>query len=526
MKIASRTLPLAGQNGFRPLFRDYLVGVPGGPVRGATREWNDFIAGDSGRGPAPAWTNSAWVESWWRDLQADMPDAASSDLAAANLDALRNGAAEVVITGQQPGFLGGPLYTLYKAAAAVAAARLRTAAGRPTVPLFWSGDDDDDRQEAFEARIWDFRRGGFLQPIPPTGASDVMVGAAPAAQWAAPGAAWLSGMSGAGDLAADLAAVWSDGVASDSSWARLLRRALLRLLRGSGLLVVSGNDSGLHAMAEPLYRMHAGRRDELAALAAARGEELIAAGGHAQLSATALERTLNREDGGRRLRLSDAEAATVPAASLRPGVALRPLVQDWLFQPAGVVVGPGEIAYLEQLRPVYPALAIRRSPLLPRLFARLTTDPDRSAAGGGAAGDRDGTARSAADSAAARIIPAVRDCLDRALAAQDGVDAAAAAELADRLAGRWRAEIASGLARIARDSAGNAAAAESPWEAPPGARQERKLAVYWAAACWGDDLVAAVDAAAEEHFRRGAAGDWEEHLLHVPEPEASRKASR
>ena len=66
-----------------------------------------------------------------------------------------------MITGQQPGFLGGPLLTIYKIATAVALARRETAAGRPTVPVFWLGDDDDDLREALDPALWDPVDGGL-----------------------------------------------------------------------------------------------------------------------------------------------------------------------------------------------------------------------------------------------------------------------------------------------------------------------------------------------------------------------------
>jgi bacillithiol biosynthesis cysteine-adding enzyme BshC len=54
----------------------------------------------------------------------------------------------LVITGQQPGFLGGPLFTLYKAAHAVVLARaLASATGRRVVPAFWIHSDDHDLDE-------------------------------------------------------------------------------------------------------------------------------------------------------------------------------------------------------------------------------------------------------------------------------------------------------------------------------------------------------------------------------------------
>ncbi len=53
----------------------------------------------------------------------------------------------VVVTGQQPGLLGGPLYTLSKAIAAMRWAELLTQGGRPAVALFWVATEDHDFAE-------------------------------------------------------------------------------------------------------------------------------------------------------------------------------------------------------------------------------------------------------------------------------------------------------------------------------------------------------------------------------------------
>src|SRR5690606_3523427 len=65
-----------------------------------------------------------------------------------NLELLRDPRARVVVTGQQCGLLGGPLYTLYKAIGAVRwAERLAKELGRPVVPIFWAASDDHDFEE-------------------------------------------------------------------------------------------------------------------------------------------------------------------------------------------------------------------------------------------------------------------------------------------------------------------------------------------------------------------------------------------
>jgi bacillithiol biosynthesis cysteine-adding enzyme BshC len=56
--------------------------------------------------------------------------------------------AMIVVAGQQPGFLGGPLYNVYKALHAIRLARALTAFFEvPVVPLFWNHSDDHDIAE-------------------------------------------------------------------------------------------------------------------------------------------------------------------------------------------------------------------------------------------------------------------------------------------------------------------------------------------------------------------------------------------
>ena len=64
----------------------------------------------------------------------------------ANLDRLRNGAS-VVVTGQQVGLFGGPMFAIYKALTAVKLAEEATAAGVDTVPVFWLATYDHDLAE-------------------------------------------------------------------------------------------------------------------------------------------------------------------------------------------------------------------------------------------------------------------------------------------------------------------------------------------------------------------------------------------
>lgn len=496
---------------------------------GAARAWEDCLgAGGAPAGRvAPAFASADWVSRWRAELLADQPDAAARDWTREMLARLARGEAQVIVTGQQPGFLGGPLLTLFKTATAVAAAAARTAAGRPTAALFWSGDDDDDQAEAFAPLLHDPRRGALLKGIAPGGPADRMVGAAPAGDWAAGEAAWLARQAGRGGLAADLASIWEEARSAGLSWGRLQRRALLRAFGGAGLLAVSGNDAGLHAAASPLYRRLLSEAPELGELARAEGAELAAAGYHAQLGERSLARPFHRAEGGRRLALARLEEvlAADDVATLRPGVLLRAAVQDWLFRPAAAVVGPAELAYLLQLAPVYRRLELARPSLLPRLHATmLPADSAPSPATGTGVGGADAPDRApaAAAEAAADIAQAAgRRLADwlRRLAALEGD---AASRLVARQEKAWRRQAEALLIRASRPAPSAAAGAGRreavAWLAPRGGRQERIMASWWAGAIWGDALLDALLAAAGRHLAGGAAGDWREYLLLVPPP--------
>jgi hypothetical protein len=508
--------PLVDDGELNSLFRAWLGGRAGRPA--ARDEWRHFLHGPSPcTGPAPAWGATAWRDLWLPKLLADQPDDASRRLCAAHVARLAAGEADVVVTGQQPGFLGGPLYTLYKAAAVVAAAAARTAAGCPTVPLFWFGDDDDDRVEAFAPWLWDPERGALLRAMPPDGPADQMVGASSASAWSGAEAVWLASREAGGGLAAELAAIWSRGRTEGLGWGRLQRRALLRLFAGTGLLAVSGDDAQLHAVAAPFHAALWPRREALARVARTAGEALVADGFHAQLGEGSLVRPLHLAEAGRRLTLSAemADAAAPPAAVLlRPGVLLRSPIQDWLFRPSGVVVGPGELAYLVQMQGVYAELGMTRAPLLPRLFAWAVPE---GSSGGPAPGGAIEPATTDWPTLATLLVAGAAAALATALRGV-GLEPDRATRMADRETARWRDGAARLLAREAAAARGPTAGSP-PWVRPLGRRQERTLALHGATALWGDPFVAQVRDAARQHFAEGERDRWSEFLLPVPSPE-------
>src|SRR4029453_11524102 len=120
---------------------------------------------------APLWGGGEGVAQ-----RLNAPAAVSAALAA-----LRRGA-PAVVTGQQPGLFGGPIFTWYKTVTAIALAqKLTVALGETVVPIFWMATDDSDFEEIRSARIADPELALRSFALPPVAAPDLMVGHLPAA---------------------------------------------------------------------------------------------------------------------------------------------------------------------------------------------------------------------------------------------------------------------------------------------------------------------------------------------------------
>jgi hypothetical protein len=507
------------------LFEDWLAGrlpraiFADGRCRAAAELEQAFAATrSSGQKAAPFFADRG-PQSWRQGMEEDLTNAADRDRFAADLESLSAGRATVVVTGQQPGWMGGPLYTLHKIATVIALARRLTQAGKPAVPVFWSGDDDDDLAEALAPVAWDAATGALKgpRPLPGLAGQRTTVGSlrVGSADWPDPGPQVSD--AGAGSvLAADLVAIRRAAARAGLSWSVLQRRILLRMFTGTGLMIVSGNSTELHETAAPFYETLGKRLPDLAERARTAGRRLADEGWHAQIVERSLARPLFAVQDDRRQPVGPDDVLPA-AAMLRPGVMLRSPVQDWLLQPAAVVVGPGELAYLRQLDGVYDALALERCPLVPRLFAwLLPREFDRQLLRNFRSPLAPGAEQ--ATSWAREVAAGAADRLQALLENELGLDAERAAQLAGGRTRRWQ----KGLTAMLKDEVERVRLAGLPrdpaWVFPAGQRQERRLSFLNAAIMWGEDLIAGLLDAAHRHLEDGLRDDWHEYGLEVDDP--------
>ncbi len=483
------------------LFGAWLRGLPIPGSKGAAAEWESARSNPMPHKKAPLW---------------QVPEFAA--LLPAEFRSLREGPS-VVVTGQQPGFLGGPLLILYKIATAVAVAQQRTAAGLPTVPVFWSGDDDDDLAEglspvgwsASARKVWSSPARALLKnPATQRG----ILADRGSDEWAAPLTEMFQDANDA--LSADLQQLLAEATASGLNWGEGQQELVQRIFAGTGLVIIRGNDSRLHETAAPLYGHMSERLDELAALVRRRGLELEAAGFQAQINDRSLQRSMFRAKDGHREFAASFEGTDT--GDLRPGVMLRSPVQDWLLQPAAVVVGPGELAYLRQLDPLYGALDLPRSPLVPRLSGWVLPagDLDSGLTELLAASEppvAEDLALQWADEIADVASAKITAILQQELQLEPG----RASAMADSRARRFHKGVAAMFRDEQQRQENERLAAAPQWVLPAGKRQERSLGVLSAIDLWGSEFVAVALAAAQQHLEFGNSGAWQEMAITVPE---------
>ncbi len=298
----------------------------------------------------------------------------------------------VVVSGQQPGLFGGPLYTVYKTLTGVAFAReLERATGRPVVPVFWIASDDHDFEEARHAFIGDGARPLHELAYPleaaPHGVSLARVPLGPAVlELLRETEEALGPAAGREEVMDGLREAYAPG----RGWTDAFARLAGRWAAPWGALVFDPADREAKRLALPVFEREVELGGRSSEAARAKGESLAAAGYHAQIARTGQELNLFlhgevREalrlsgDGTFRLAESGREMGNRDLlAKLRerpedasPGVLLRPLMQDHLFPTAAYVGGPSEVAYWAQVYSLYPLFEMSPPAIVPRAGATI-----------------------------------------------------------------------------------------------------------------------------------------------------------
>ncbi len=377
--------PITVVPGLHRLFLDYCSGAE------AARAFYASVPSDqSWREPQHL---SSQRSAHWPELVRLLAEqnASPSPAAAAAIDALRGGAG-VVVTGQQVGLFGGPLFTPLKAATALTRARQATAAGQPHAAIFWLATEDHDFAEinhvVFPARreLRTLRYSSAPEAPRPVGGIVLDDSITPLLDEARK----LLGDSDAMDA---LALAYKPG----RTFAQAFAEFYSQVFAAQGLLMLDASGREFHSMGAPVLRAAIERADELHLALIDRNRELEAASYHAQVAVmpqSSLLFLIDEQTGARVALKRTAPSAQEPNGlwqagnrslstaellgtldaepeRISPSALLRPVFQDFLLSTSAIVGGPAEIAYFAQSAVLYERILHRVTPSLPRFSATL-----------------------------------------------------------------------------------------------------------------------------------------------------------
>ena len=372
----------------RPLGIDYV---------NAFSKLSDFFAGDPAQ--PDAWRAAiARAQQHPRD-RATLTAAITAQQKARNAPAaalassarLADPKAIAIVTGQQAGLFGGPVYTLLKALTTITLAKkIEQDHKTPAVPVFWIDAEDHDWEEVRGCSLLDpdlnvrtvkvgTPEGAGERPVARVALDSSIRTALDELKTALPPTEFTN------EVLEQLGKAYTDGAKMTHAFGAWIDS----LLGPLGLVVFDSADPATKPLVAPLFAKELESPGRTAALAADAGAKLTKRGYHAQVTPSQDAIALFYLNGGRdpikHVPGFDAFSIgerIVPTADLiaeaqnhpehfSPNVLLRPLVQDTLFPTIAYVGGPSELAYLGQLRGIYDHFGVPMPLIYPRASATI-----------------------------------------------------------------------------------------------------------------------------------------------------------
>lgn len=306
----------------------------------------------------------------------------------AKIELLRDADCLAVVSGQQAGLFGGPLYTIYKALSAVKLAGCLSTRNTKAVPVFWIATEDHDFREVAKAQfIGRDCRLASVEVLESLHQENHPVGDVVLDESINATVTRLLELLPLSEFTPDLESLLRDSWKPGRRYGEAFARMMTALTSKYGLILLDPQDRRLKSLAAPLYAKAARCAGEIANAILVRSQELEAAGYHAQVtpSENSFPLFLHDETGARHAvtRNSDgnytaknseqaytaeelAELALAHPERFSPNVTLRAVVQDFLLPTIAYYGGAAEVAYFAQTAEVYRLVERPVTPILPR----------------------------------------------------------------------------------------------------------------------------------------------------------------
>lgn len=301
------------------------------------------------------------------------------------LKKLGTSGALAIVTGQQLGIYGGPLFTVYKTLTTILLAKEWTVKlNRPVIPVFWLADEDHD----FDEVSWFGIPGNEdLEKIKYE--SDLTN--FPVSEYILDGSLEsfkkdLLEKIHETDFSSELWAVFDSNFAKGQTFAAAFAQMIDSLFGKYGVLVAGSNFKPIKELVAGAFKtsiIEAVSSHEALAEKTAQIDknfhDQVTLGDSNLFYMCGKQGRVKIERGDKGWRAGDYSWSEEELVSLiesnserfSPNVFLRPVIQDKLLPTLGYVAGPGEVAYYGQMKDFYQVFDLEMPIIFPRLSATL-----------------------------------------------------------------------------------------------------------------------------------------------------------
>lgn len=305
-----------------------------------------------------------------------------------NISRLAQPETRAIVTGQQVGILGGPVYTVYKAVTAIQLSRDMDKKGVPCVPVFWMETNDHDFEE--------IRRTGFInsngEPLrieydDPDVSKGGPVGGLPLSEAVNQFLELVQGASHETEYTPQVFELIRDSYRPGKTFGDAFAHFMAGLFSEFGLILFNPNDPEVGKVTRDFYRRVIENGPAFTESVDAASRELTGKEYHAQVKLPEDSAHLFYLHKGERLLLKregewkagtekftrdvlEKEIEESPE-KFSPTVLTRPLLQDFLIPTICYIAGPAEIAYWAQVKPLYSLMDMNMPLVYPRASGTL-----------------------------------------------------------------------------------------------------------------------------------------------------------
>ena len=314
-----------------------------------------------------------------------------------NIESLKDKDSVVVIGGQQPGFLGGPAYIIYKILTILKLSSfLQEKLNIRVVPCFWNASDDSNfdninnlyflgqELKKIDLNLTDYRSNKSDSNSKQIRFSDIYFPQLTVKNIINEFASLLSDTEFKPkifNLLQDCLDVTlsnfnqKDGLSISSFFSAIISR----IFSSYGLVVIDPGVPEFKKLSAKILEFDVTNHVKINKIIKENGSLLVSRGYHAQLNESLNIDSLNffQSASGSRVKIMETNENKLidiidnEILSLNLNVVLRPLFQDWILPVVCTVCGPGEVSYFAQLKEIYNMAEIGMPVIYPRFSATI-----------------------------------------------------------------------------------------------------------------------------------------------------------